>query len=109
MTEEKNKGHMFQPGVSGNPTGRPKDVFNRPNMLKRSRELGIAPEDLLLFYAARDYKKLGLDEGDITPNMQLKAIIEAFKQIRYGNSRLWARSKHRSVRSWVNLAGDVGF
>ena len=80
MTDD-NKGHMFQPGVSGNPAGRPKDSLSRPNMLKRSRELGIAPEDFLLYFAAGNCAKLGLKEGDITPNMRLKAIIESLKKM----------------------------
>ena len=78
---EDNKSHMFQPGQSGNSKGRPKDIINRPNLLKRSRELGIHVEDTLLYFAAGDTKKLNLEEGAITPNMQLKAVIEALKKM----------------------------
>ena len=76
-----NKSHMFQPGQSGNSKGRPKDVINRPNLLKRSRELGIHVEDILLYFAAGNTKELNLEEGDITPNMQLKAVIESLKKM----------------------------
>jgi len=78
---EDNKSHMFQPGQSGNSKGRPKDIINRPNLLKRSRELGIHVEDTLLYFAAGDTEKLKLPSGAITPNMQLKAVIEALKKM----------------------------
>jgi hypothetical protein len=82
MSEDKSPdSHLFKPGVSANPAGRPKDAINRPNLLKRSRELGIHPEDFLLYFAAGDTKKLKLEEGDISPNMRLKATIKALDKI----------------------------
>ena len=80
--EEKPKdAHLFKPGKSPNPAGRPKDIISRPNMLKRSRELNIHPEDILLYFAAGDHKALKLDAKEISSSMRLKAAMKALDKI----------------------------
>lgn len=79
--EPDNKSHLFQPGQSGNLAGRPKDAINKPNLLKRSRELNIFPEDVLLHFVAGDAEALNLKKGEITAAMRLKATVEALKKM----------------------------
>ena len=50
-------------------------------MLKRSRELNIHPEDILLYFAAGDHKALKLEAKDISSAMRLKAAMKALDKI----------------------------
>lgn len=76
---ESQKANRFQPGVGGNPRGKPKGAKNKLTLVKEAAERGegLSPAEMMMEIARRNYSQQTLS-GD---NLALKAIIEANKYI----------------------------
>jgi flagellin-specific chaperone FliS len=73
------KPHRFQPGVSGNPNGRPKGSKTKITLTKEAFEevAGLSPGEMLAMIAQRHFAQ-NTAAGDA---LAIKAIMEANKYI----------------------------
>ena len=76
---EAGKKHRFQPGVSGNPSGKPKGAKNKITLTKEAFEAvaGLSPGEMLATIAQRHFAQCTA-AGD---QIAIKAIQEANKYI----------------------------
>lgn len=88
--EDKKNKHLFVPGQSGNPDGRPKNILNKKAVSEIASEMGVNPILLICKVLSGDTQDITDKTGVSFKNM---SISEYLKNVRWMGDKMYANPK----------------